>query len=66
MIYLIHINAWDGETSFYDLTDEEIKEMYEKDKFYIRRYESIEQLAADWNDEDIFYPNMSYMRVINN
>lgn len=65
MIYLIHINAWDGETSFYDLTDEEIKEMYEKDKFYITRYESIEQLAADWNDDDIFYPNMSYMRVIN-
>lgn len=65
MIYLIHINAWDGETSFYDLTGEEIKEMYEKDKFYITRYESIEQLAVDWNDEDIFYPNMSYMRVIN-
>lgn len=66
MIYVVHIDAWEGDKSFYDLTDEEIEDMYNDDPMYIDCYNSIEELAAAWNSDECFYPNMSYMRVINN
>ena len=64
-IYIVHIDAWDDERRFNEVTNEEIEKMYEDDTTYISRYNSIEELAADWNSDEIFYPNMSYMRVIN-
>lgn len=64
-IYIVHTDALDGKKPFHKLTDEEIEKMWEEDDTYISKYESLNDLAHDWNGEDIFYPNMSYMRVIN-
>ena len=65
MIYIVHIDAWEGDKPFNEITDEEIEQMYDKDTMFIDCYNSIEELAASWNGDECFYPNMSYMRVIN-
>lgn len=64
-IYIVHIDGIPSDKHFNDLTDEEIEEMYAESTDWIDCYYSVEELAADWNTEEIFYPNMSYMRVIN-
>ena len=63
-IYIVHIDAYD-ERSFHLIPDEEIEKMYEEDSTYISCYHSIEELAANWNSDEIFSPSFSYMRVIN-
>ena len=63
-IYIVHIDAYD-ERSFHRIPDEEIKKMYEEDSTYISCYHSIEELAANWNSDEIFSPSFSYMRVTN-
>ena len=63
-IYIVHIDAYD-ERSFHLIPDEEIKKMYEEDSTYISCYHSIEELAANWNSDEIFSPSFSYMRVTN-
>ena len=64
-IYIVHIDAWEDGRPFNKVTNEEIEKMYDKDTTFISCYDSIEELAADWNGDECFYPNMSYMRVIN-
>ena len=65
MIYIVHTDAWDGDRPFKEIKDEEIERMYEEDQMFISCYNSIEELAASWNSDECFYPNMSYMRVVN-
>lgn len=64
-IYIVHIDAWEGDKPFHELTNEEIEKMYEEDTTFISCYHSIEELTANWNSDEIFYPSSSYMRVIN-
>ena len=63
-IYIVHIDAWDGK-DFYELTNEEIEQMYEEDSTYIDCFDSVEELAAYWNTDELLYPNMSYMKIVN-
>ncbi len=65
-IYIVCIDAWDDERQFHEIPNEEIEKMYEKgDSLMVDRYDTIEELAAYWNSDEIFYPSSSYMRVIN-
>lgn len=65
-IYIINENAEALEEKYFnDLTNEEIEEMYEAGSDWVDCYESVEELAANWNSDEIFYPSSSYMRVIN-
>lgn len=65
-IYIVHIDAWEDERPFNEVTNEEIEKMYQEDDMYISCYHSIEELADSWNGDSCFYPYSSYMRVINN
>ena len=65
-IYIINENAKAlKEKCFNELTNEEIEKMHETDRYCVDCYESVEDLAANWNSDNIFYPWASYMRVIN-
>lgn len=64
-IYIVHIDAWEDERPFHEVTNEEIEKLYKEDDLYISKYDSLEQLACDWNSDACFYPDMSYMRIIN-
>lgn len=57
----------DIDKHFYELTDEEVIKLCEKDKAHNGHdvYNSIEELSGYWNSDEIFAPNNSYMRVIN-
>lgn len=63
-IYVVHMDAY-TDKEFNELTDEEIEQMYEKDSMCIDCYNNMEELAADWNADEIFNPRSSYMRIIN-
>ena len=65
-IYIVHTDAWDGNRPFKEMTNDEIKKMYEEDPQLFDHFNSVEELAEAWNYDEIFYPNRSYMRVINN
>ena len=65
IIYIVHSDADIlEEKEFSELTDEEIKEMYDAGSDYVDRYDSIEELAANWNADEIFSSLFSYMRII--
>lgn len=64
MIYIVHIDAWEDGRPFNKVTNEEIEKMYDEDTTFISCYNSIEELAAAWNSDECFYPDRSYMRVI--
>lgn len=64
-IYIVHMDALPEDKEFGELTNEEIEELYNNDSDNVDCYESLEELAANWNTEEIFYPDMSYMRVVN-
>lgn len=66
-IYIIHIDLLqDIDKQFRELTDQEVIDLCAKDKDgeYHDVYESVEELSAYWNTEEVFYPTSSYMRVI--
>lgn len=63
-IYVVNCRAWDDERSFNEIPDKEIEEMYEAGNDDVDMYESAEELAYNWNNEEVFYPSNSYMRVI--
>lgn len=63
-IYIVHIDAWEGDKHFHELTNEEIEKMYEEDTTFISCYDSIEELADNWNSDECFSPSFSYMRII--
>ena len=62
-IYIINDNVLDK--SFEEMTDEEIKDMYDAGSPYVSCYESVESLARAWNADALCYPDFSWMRVIN-
>lgn len=64
-IYIVHTDAIPEDKYFHDLSNKEIEEMYNNDPDNVDCYESIEELVGNWNSDEIFYPNMSYMRVVN-
>lgn len=64
-IYIVNCDAeLLEEKEFNELTDEEIKEMYDAGSDYVDRYDNLHELAANWNSDEIFYPSNSYMRII--
>lgn len=66
-IYIVHHDLID-ETgkAFQDISNEELIALCEKDEENDLHdvFDSIEELSANWNTEEIFYPSSSYMRVI--
>ena len=64
-IYIVHVDAWEDNRDFHELTNKEIEEMYDAGSDLVDQYDTIEELSANWNSDEIFYPNMSYMRVVN-
>lgn len=64
-IYIVHENAIPEDVYFNDLTDEEIEKMYAENSDWVDCYDSVKELEANWNADEVFYPSMSYMRVIN-
>ena len=65
-IYIINDSAPALEDkSFEEMTDDEIKDMYDAGSPYVSCYESVESLARDWNADALCYPDFSWMRVIN-
>lgn len=63
-IYIVHGEALHESKPFKDYTNEEIEQM-RKENSYISRYDSLEELERDWNDDYIFSPTESYMRIVN-
>lgn len=66
-IYIVHVDLLDDiEKQFGELTDQEVIDLCEKDedRENHRVYCSMEEFAADWNNDEMFYPSHSYMRVI--
>lgn len=65
-IYVMTATLFD-EKHIQDMTDEEIKELCAKDKDADNHdiYDSVEELSANWNTDEIFSPFNSYMRIIN-
>ena len=66
-IYIVHTDLFPEYKYFNELTDEEVVAYCNDDKEGLlhEEYDSIEELAAYWNSDEILYPNSSYMRVIN-
>ena len=67
-IYICHTDLL-GEIDkhFNELTNEEVIRLCNKDKDMMlhEEYDSVEELSAYWNSDEILYPSDSYMRVIN-
>jgi len=66
-IYVISIDLLENaDKSFSEMTDEEVVALCAKDMGMKDHdvYDSAEELAVNWNSEDIYYPSHSYMRVI--
>lgn len=66
-IYVISVDLLDNvDKSFGEMTDEEVVALCKKDTGMKDHdvYESVEELAANWNSGEIYYPSHSYMRVI--
>ena len=68
-IYVVSVDLIPEDKHFNDLTDEEVVNICDEDNknggWMHCKYGSIEEFAAYWNLDEILYPNMSYMRVIN-
>jgi hypothetical protein len=64
-IYIMRTEMFEGK-HIQDMSDAEIKELCAKDKDAYNHdvYDSVEELSAYWNTEEIFSPFISYMRVI--
>ena len=66
-IYVISIELLENvDKSFSEMTDEEVVALCKKDTGMKDHdvYNSVQELAANWNSEEIYYPCHSYMRVI--
>lgn len=61
-LYCVQEDAWDDDRSFYELTDEEIKNF---DRHYVQVYDNLESIVFAWNDGYLFSNDYSYMRIIN-
>lgn len=65
-IYIVHLDLIPEGKYFHELTDAEIEQMFETDDtFMIDKYESVDELSAAFNSDEIMYPNNAYMRVVN-
>ena len=66
-IIIILANLLPDDKYFEDITDEELLQLCEQDTEWEKHseYDSVEELAANWNSDELFYPSYSYMRVIN-
>lgn len=64
-IYVMNADMFE-EKRIQDMSDAEIKELCAKDKDADNHdvYDSVEELSAYWNTDEIFSPFNSYMRVV--
>jgi hypothetical protein len=62
-IIIIHTYLLPDDKHFNELTDEEVLQLCNDPMLY-DEYESIGELAANWNSDEILYPTSSYIRVI--
>jgi hypothetical protein len=60
------IDDEENDKPFDEMTDEEVLELCKKDEngIYHSIYDSIEPLQDDWNNGVLFFPDFSYMGVI--
>lgn len=65
-IVIIHTDLLPDDKYFGDITNEELLQLCEKDTDWElhSEYESIEELSANWNSDELFNPSYSYMRII--
>lgn len=66
-IYVLSIDLLENtDKPFSEMTDEEVIALCAKDMGMKNHdvYDSAEELAANWNTGEIYYPSHSYMRVI--
>ena len=63
-IYIVHIDALNEEQNFNDLSNDEIEKMYKDGNLNVACYSSVEALCNEWNNDWLFNPEFSYMRVI--
>jgi len=67
-IYICHIDLFEHtDKHFQDLTDEEVIQLCKDDESMELHdeFDSIEEMSAHWNSDEMFAPLDSYMRVIN-
>lgn len=64
VIYVVHIDA--VSVQFDTLSNDDIKELYIKEPELVLRYDNIYDFANDWNNnyENMYYPDDSYIRII--
>lgn len=64
VIYVVHIDAVSED--FNTLSNDDIKELYTKEPELVLRYDNIYDFANDWNNnyENMYYPDDSYIRII--
>ena len=63
-IIIVHIDLLPEDKYFADITDEELLQLCEQDDFLCSVYESVEELSANWNSDELFDPSFSFMRII--
>lgn len=66
-IYIVHTDLLDKtDKMFHELIDQEVIDLCNKDENMEnhRVYDSVQELSAYWNTDEVFYPDNSYMRVI--
>ena len=66
-IYVVHEDLlYDTGKRFCEMTDEEVVKLCEQDtdREHHDVYDRVEDISANWNAEEFFYPSSSYMRVI--
>lgn len=65
MIYIVNCDIFNEvDKDFFDMSDDEIVALSKRYPLLVDIYESVEHLSSAWNNDDIFYPSNSYMRVI--
>lgn len=64
-ILIVHTDLLPDDKHFNELTNDEVLQLCKQDNFLSDIYESVEELAANWNTDEIFSPLNTYMRVIN-
>ena len=64
-VYIVHAHAEIlRERSMKDLTNEEVKKLVETDPYNVQMYNSLESFQFDWNNDNLYYPSESYIRII--
>ena len=65
-IIIVHFDLLPEDKNFEDITDEELLQLCEQDTEWElhSEYDSVEELSAYWNDDELFSTSYSFMRII--